>query len=82
MSTAGTDPDDLPLFAASRKVYPQSVSGPYRRAKWLILFLCLGIYYLLPFLRWDRGPPLPNQAVLADMANGRFYFFFIELLPQ
>ncbi|WP_449375407.1 cytochrome c oxidase accessory protein CcoG, partial [Bosea thiooxidans] len=44
----------------SRKVYPQSVSGPYRRAKWLILFLCLGIYYLLPFLRWDRGRISPT----------------------
>ncbi len=80
MDAAGAD--DLPLFAASRKVYPQSVSGPFRRAKWIILALCLGVYYLLPFLRWDRGPNLPNQAVLADIANGRFYFFFIEIWPQ
>lgn len=82
MSRAETDPGDIPLFATSRKVYPQSVSGPFRRAKWLILILCLGIYYLLPFLRWDRGPHLPNQAVLADLANNRFYFFFIEIWPQ
>lgn len=74
--------EDAPLFAPSKKVYPQSVSGPFRRAKWLILVLCLGIYYLLPFLRWDRGPNLPNQAVLADIANNRFYFFFIEIWPQ
>lgn len=74
--------DGLPLFAASKKVYPQSVSGPFRRAKWAILALCLGIYYLLPFLRWDRGPNLPGQAVLADIAHGRFYFFFIEIWPQ
>lgn len=79
---AVTDADDLPLFAPSKKVYPQSVSGPYRRAKWVILVLCLGIYYLLPFLRWDRGPNLPDQAVLADLANNRFYFFFIEIWPQ
>lgn len=73
---------DVPLFAPSKKVYPQSVSGPFRRAKWMILVVCLGIYYLLPFLRWDRGPNLPNQAVLADIANNRFYFFFIEIWPQ
>ena len=79
---ATVDADDLPLFAPSKKVYPQSVSGPYRRAKWVILVVCLGIYYLLPFLRWDRGPNLPNQAVLADIANNRFYFFFIEIWPQ
>lgn len=74
--------DGTPLFAASQKVYPQSVSGPFRRAKWMILALCLGIYYLLPFLRWDRGPNLPGQAVLADLSNARFYFFFIEIWPQ
>ncbi|MGO4738864.1 cytochrome c oxidase accessory protein CcoG [Bosea sp. 2KB_26] len=77
-----TESEDAPLFAPSKKVYPQSVSGPFRRAKWFILVLCLGIYYLLPFLRWDRGPNLPNQAVLADIANNRFYFFFIEIWPQ
>jgi polyferredoxin len=82
MASQETELGDLPLFAATKKVYPQSVSGPYRRAKWLILGLCLGVYYLLPFLRWDRGPNLPNQAVLADIANARFYFFFIEIWPQ
>jgi polyferredoxin len=42
----------------------------------------LGIYYLTPWLRWDRGPHAPDQAVLVDMANRRFYFFFIEIWPQ
>ena len=42
----------------------------------------LGIYYLLPWLRWDRGPYAPDQAVLIDFANRRFYFFFIEIWPQ
>jgi polyferredoxin len=82
MSIHDAEAEAGPLFAATRKVYPQSVSGPYRRTKWIILVLCLGIYYLLPFLRWDRGPNLPNQAILADIGNARFYFFFIELWPQ
>src|SRR6185369_7146448 len=42
----------------------------------------LGIYYLLPFVRWDRGPNAPSQAVLIDLPGRRFYFFFIELWPQ
>jgi cytochrome c oxidase accessory protein FixG len=41
-----------------------------------------GIYYLTPWLRWDRGPYAPDQAVLVDLANRRFYFFFIEIWPQ
>src|SRR5688572_11396631 len=73
---------DAPLYEARRKIYPQSVSGTYRRIKWALLAICLGIYYLLPFVRWDRGPDAPSQAVLLDIANGRFYFFFIEIWPQ
>ncbi len=73
---------DIPFFAPSPKVYPQKVSGTYRRIKWAVLLVTLGIYYFLPFVRWDRGPNLPNQAVLLDFERMRFYFFFIEIWPQ
>jgi cytochrome c oxidase accessory protein FixG len=80
------NPADLmvegPLYAARRKIYPQSVSGTFRTIKWSLMAFCLGVYYLLPFVRWDRGPNAPSQAVLVDFANSRFYFFFIELWPQ
>jgi len=75
-------PDDAPLYVPRRKIYPQSVSGTFRRIRWIVLLVTLGIYYLLPFARWDRGPHLPGQAVLVDLANQRFYFFFIEIWPQ
>ena len=52
------------------------------RIKWAVLVVTLGIYYLLPFVRWDRGPNAPRQAVLIDFPNRRFYFFFIEIWPQ
>ncbi|WBL76258.1 cytochrome c oxidase accessory protein CcoG [Bradyrhizobium xenonodulans] len=71
-----------PLYEKRRKVYPQSVHGPFRRIKWAILGVTLGTYYLLPFARWNRGPGLPDQAVLIDLPHRRFYFFFIELWPQ
>ena len=71
-----------PLYASAKKIYPQRVQGTFRRLKWAILLFCLGVYYFLPFLRWDRGPNLPDQAVLLDLENRRFYFFFIEIWPQ
>ena len=74
--------DDGPLYAAAAKVYPQKVHGTFRRIKWSLLVFCLAIYYFLPFVRWDRGPHEPHQAVLVDLAHSRFYFFFIELWPQ
>jgi cytochrome c oxidase accessory protein FixG len=71
-----------PLYEARKKVYPQAVHGKFRRIKWAILIFALGVYYLLPFVRWNRGPGQPSQAVLVDFPNSRFYFFFIELWPQ
>ena len=71
-----------PLYAARKKVYPQATHGTFRNIKWGLLIFCLGVYYLLPFVRWDRGPGLPNQAVLVDLPHRRFYFFFIQLWPQ
>jgi cytochrome c oxidase accessory protein FixG len=71
-----------PLYAPSKRVFPQSVKGTYRRIKWIVLAVTLGIYYLLPFVRWDRGPNAPDQAVLIDFPSRRFYFFFIEIWPQ
>ena len=71
-----------PLYAPRPKVYPQAVHGRFRRIKWTILCITLGIYCLLPFVRWHRGPGLPSQAVLVDFPHRRFYFFFIELWPQ
>jgi len=74
--------DDGPLYAAAKKVYPQKVWGTYRRLKWIVLWIALGVYYILPFIRWNRGPNQPSQAVLVDIAHSRFYAFFIELWPQ
>ena len=74
--------DDGPLYAARKQLYPQSVSGTYRRIKWAVLIATLAVYYLLPFVRFDRGPNAPHQAVLIDLPGRRFYFFFIEIWPQ
>ncbi|WP_338827086.1 cytochrome c oxidase accessory protein CcoG [Bradyrhizobium sp. 27S5] len=74
--------EDGPLYAPRKKVFPQSVSGRFRSIKWRLMAVCLGVYYLLPFVRWNRGLGAPDQAVLIDFPNRRFYFFFIELWPQ
>ena len=43
------------LFAAQEKIYPQRVFGKFRLIKWLALGILLGLYYIMPWLRWDRG---------------------------
>ena len=74
--------DDIQFFAKREKIYPRSVKGRFRTLKWSILTICLAIYYLAPFLRWDRGGNAPDQAILIDLPARRAYFFFIEIWPQ
>jgi cytochrome c oxidase accessory protein FixG len=81
-ASAPASADDAPLYAPRKQIYPQAVKGRYRTIKWIVLAVTLGIYYFLPFIRWDRGPNAPDQAILVDLANSRFYFFFIEIWPQ
>lgn len=76
------DDPEPPLYAARKKIYPQAVKGEFRRIKTFLLIITLGIYYFLPFLRWDRGPNAPSQALLIDLPHRRAYFFFIEIWPQ
>jgi cytochrome c oxidase accessory protein FixG len=73
---------ETPLYAARVKVYPKRARGTFRTVKWIVMAVTLSIYYLVPLLRWDRGPHLPNQAVLIDFPSRRFYFFFLEIWPQ
>ncbi|MBL8545972.1 MAG: cytochrome c oxidase accessory protein CcoG [Hyphomonadaceae bacterium] len=46
------------------------------------MVVLLAIYYVTPWIRWDRGIGRPDQAVLIDFEGRRFFFFFIELWPQ
>jgi cytochrome c oxidase accessory protein FixG len=71
-----------PLYAEHIKIRPKAVGGRYRTIKWSVLIVLLGIYYIVPWLRWDRGAGVPDQAVLIDMPSRRAYFFWIEIWPQ
>ncbi len=72
-------PGKRTLYKAREPIYPKRVHGKYRNLKWIIMGLSLGIYYLLPWIRWPRGIGEPDQAILVDFAGSKFYFFFIEI---
>ncbi|OUD09838.1 cytochrome c oxidase accessory protein CcoG [Marivivens niveibacter] len=75
-------PEAPKLYAPREPIFPRRVSGFFRNMKWVIMAITLGIYYLTPWIRWDRGPELPDQAVLVDLAHRRFFFFWIEIWPH
>ena len=72
----------IKLFSKREKIYPRRVWGKYRKIKWAVMIILFAIYYLVPWIRWDRGQNSPDQAVLIDMPSRRAYFFFIEIWPQ
>ncbi len=69
-------------FAKQEKIYPKQVRGRYRKLKWLVMALTLGVYYIAPFLRWNRGPNAPDQAILIDLMDAKAYWLWIEIWPQ
>ena len=71
-----------PLYVGRIRVYPRKVRGTLRRFKSAMLVLLLAIYYAAPWLRWDRGPGAPDQALLIDLPGRRACFFWVEIWPQ
>ena len=70
------------LYEKREFVHNKRIDGPFRRFKWLVMIVTLAIYYVTPWIRWDRGPYAPDQAVLVDLAHRRFYMFGIEIWPH
>lgn len=70
------------LYGSRQNIYPKRAHGTFRSIKWLVMVVTLGIYYLLPWIRWHRGPNIPDQAFLLDFANQRLYFGPIEIWAQ
>ena len=70
------------LYAEWKKIYPRYQTGFFRKLRWSLVAFFLGIYYLLPFLRWQRAAGLPDQAILFDLPGRKFYLFDLVVWPQ
>jgi len=70
MADAGKDA----LYQQRIAIYPRSVKGRFRNFKWAVLGLAYSVYFLLPWLRWERNVG-PDQAVLFDITGRKFYVF-------
>lgn len=79
---SGGPPQHQDLYEKRKSVHNKRIDGPFRRFKWLVMVVTLAIYYVTPWIRWDRGPYAPDQAVLVDLAGRRFYMFDIEIWPH
>ena len=81
-SPATIDEADIPVWSHRPKVQPKKVKGPIRNLKWLVMAVLLGVYWGVPWLRFDRGPFAPDQAILIDLPGRKAYFLWFEIWPQ
>ena len=70
------------LYAETPRIHPRKVAGPNRALKTAIVRGLLLVLALVPWLRWDRGPGQPDQAVLFDFVGMRAYFLDLVIWPQ
>lgn len=69
------------LYQNRIEIFPRSVKGRFRYLKYVILALAYGVYFLLPWVRWERSSG-PDQAVLFDIVHRRFYIFDLTVYAQ
>ena len=61
---------DDALYVSEAKVYPREVSGRFQRLRHLAVWVLLGLYYAVAWLRIDG-----QQAVLWDLPARKFHVF-------
>lgn len=74
--------EDVSLYSHWKKIYPRYQVGFFRNLRWLGVMVFLGVYYITPLIRWERSGGLPNQAVLFDLPERKFYIFNLVIWPQ
>jgi cytochrome c oxidase accessory protein FixG len=65
------------LTLVRRKVYPRSVSGPWRTLRWALSALLQALLFLGPWVKWQG-----RQAILFDLAARKFHLFGTTFWPQ
>ena len=48
------------LYASREAIHPKAAHGRFRRFKWAMVIVLLGIYYIAPWLRWTRPGDAPR----------------------
>ncbi|MFZ1641638.1 MAG: cytochrome c oxidase accessory protein CcoG [Candidatus Contendobacter sp.] len=73
--------ENIQLYQKRIPIYPRAAKGRFRNLKTGILILAYSVYFLLPWLRWER-PNAPDQAVLYDLPGRHFYIFSLTIQVQ
>jgi cytochrome c oxidase accessory protein FixG len=65
------------FYAKHEKIHPREIAGRFSNLRRTAVFVLLGLFYLVPWLKWDG-----RQAVLFDLPARKFYVWGLVLWPQ
>jgi len=74
--TKSTQPAET-LYESAPKIYPREIDGRHARLRVGAVWVLLGLFYGLVWLRWDG-----RQAVLFDLPARQFHIFGLTFWPQ
>jgi len=69
------------LYAKHIPIFTRSVKGKYRNFKTAVMIVAYSVYFLLPWMPWERASS-PSQALLFDLSTRRFFIFDLIVYPQ
>jgi len=69
------------LYQKHIPIVTRSVKGKFRTFKTAVTVLAFTVFFLLPWLPWDRVSAA-NQAILFDLTSRRFFIFNLIVYPQ
>jgi cytochrome c oxidase accessory protein FixG len=70
-----------PLYQKHIPIFTRSVKGKFRNFKTAVMVLAYSIYFLLPWMPWERVSAA-DQAILFDLSTRRFFIFNLIVYPQ
>jgi cytochrome c oxidase accessory protein FixG len=65
------------LYESAAKIYPREIDGRFARLRVAAVWVLLGLFYGIVWLRWDG-----RQAVLFDLPARQFHIFGLTFWPQ
>jgi len=73
--------DHFLLYQKHIPIHTRSVKGKFRNFKTAVLILAFAVFFLLPWLPWERHSAA-GQAVMFDLVTRRFFIFDLVTYPQ
>lgn len=80
-SSANQPQEQSALYQKRIPIHTRTVKGKFRNFKTAVLVLAYAVYFLLPWLPWERESGA-QQAILFDLVSRRFFIFDLVVYPQ